>query len=452
LLATECNRYGLCAAPDGSVLVGTMNSLARFRPVPPLDAPPLGLGWRRVPEAGRDGVAELPASIRRLQLAWSAPWLAPVRVEYRTRVPRLGPEWSSPTSADELTVENLAAGRWEVEVAARLAGAGAWSEPIVARVTVAPYFRETLWARLGAVLLLLAGVAWAIRVRVGQLRVKNRVLEARVRERTAELRSKVEELRISEQQARESEQRAAEASSAKSTFLANMSHELRTPLNAILGYCEMIQEEAEDAGHTSLVPDLKKVQFAARHLLSVISDILDLSKIEAGKMDLLHESFPLAGLLSEVATTIEPLVQKNGNVFSLIAPERGGELSSDPTRLRQVLLNLLGNACKFTENGQVGLSVRRESWNETERVVFDVSDTGIGMTPEQQSRLFQSFTQAESSTARKYGGTGIGLVISLRICRMLGGDIAVRSEVGKGTTFTAWVPVGVPAPERAANA
>ena len=440
LLASECNRYGLWTAPDGSVLVGTMGSLARFRPVSPLESPPLRLHWRRAPEAGRDGIARLPASVRRLQLAWTAPWLAPATVEYRTRVPRLGPEWSPPTTVDELTVENLAAGAWEVEVAARLSGAASWSEPIVARVVVAPYFRETLWARLGAAFAALAVVAWAVRHRIRRLRHKNRLLEARVRERTAELALKVEALRISEQQAREAEQKAAEASGAKSVFLASMSHELRTPLNAILGYCEMIQEEAHERGHEALLPDLRKVQSAARHLLSVISDILDLSKIEAGKMDLLHESFPLSELLADVCSTIEPLVEKNGNSFELSIPEDGRVVWSDMTRLRQVLLNLLGNACKFTERGRIRLEVRREGADGAERVAFRVSDTGIGMTPEQVTRLFQPFSQADSSTARRYGGTGIGLVISRRICRMLGGDITVESEAGKGTTFTAWVP------------
>jgi signal transduction histidine kinase len=440
LLAGECNRYGLWAAPDGSVLVGTMASLARFREVPPLDAAPLRLHWRRAPEPGADGVARLPAATRRLRLAWSAPWLAPTSVEYRTRVPRLGPEWSAPTTVDELAVENLAAGDWAVEVAGRLAGASEWSEPIVARVFVAPYLRETLWARTGAALLLVAALAYGVRTRIRRLRQANRLLEARVQERTEELARKVEALRISEQQARDSEHRAAEASSAKSVFLASMSHELRTPLNAILGYCEMLQEEAQDRGHVALLPDLEKVQFAARHLLSVISDILDLSKIEAGRMDILHESFPLAQLLGEVVTAIEPLVEKNGNTFELVATADGGPVWSDMTRLRQVLLNLLGNACKFTEKGRIRLEARREGAGGGERVVFRVSDTGIGMTPEQLARLFQPFTQADGSTARKYGGTGIGLVISRRICRMLGGDITVESQAGHGTTFTAWVP------------
>jgi signal transduction histidine kinase len=448
LLASECNRYGLLAAPDGSVLVGTMVSMARFKEVPPLEPPPLRLHWRRAPAAETDGIARLPSSVRRLQLAWSAPWLMPATIEYRTRVPRLGPEWSAPTTLSELTVENLAAGDWAVEVAARLAGASAWSEPIVARVAVAPHFRETLLARAGAALLLVAGLALAVRIRIRSLRHKNRLLEARVRERTEELALKVEALRVSEQQARESEHRAEEANSAKSVFLASMSHELRTPLNAILGYCEMMQEEAAEGGHQALLPDLRKVQSSARHLLSVISDILDLSKIEAGKMDVLHEPFPLSELLADVGTAIEPLVGKNGNTFELVAPPECGTVWSDVTRLRQVLLNLLGNACKFTEKGRIRLDARREGVDGTERLVFRVSDTGIGMTPDQMARLFQPFTQADGSTSRKYGGTGIGLVISRRLCRMLGGDISVESEQGKGTTFTAWVASGPSTTER----
>jgi signal transduction histidine kinase len=163
-------------------------------------------------------------------------------------------------------------------------------------------------------------------------------------------------------------------------------------------------------------------------------------------MDVIHESFPLAQLLAEVATAIEPLVEKNGNSFELVAPVDGGPVWSDATRLRQVLLNLLGNACKFTERGSIRLDARREAADGGERLVFRVIDTGIGMTPEQVARLFQPFTQADGSTSRKYGGTGIGLVISRRICRMLGGDVSVESEAGKGTTFTAWVHAQPTAP------
>jgi signal transduction histidine kinase len=234
--------------------------------------------------------------------------------------------------------------------------------------------------------------------------------------------------------------KAEEVSRTKSAFLANMSHELRTPLNAIIGYSEMIQEEAEDAGHESLVPDLVKVHSAGKHLLGLINDILDLSKIEAGKMTIHVESFDVAGLIREVASTILPLVEKNGSTLTLQVEDGLGDMRSDVTRVRQVLLNLLSNAAKFTSKGSIALSVEREETSSGPWVVFRVRDTGIGMRPEQVARLFRPFVQADSSTTRKYGGTGLGLAISLRFCQMMGGEIQVESAPGEGSTFTVRLP------------
>ncbi|GAB4429559.1 MAG: hypothetical protein OHK0015_13580 [Chloroflexi bacterium OHK40] len=240
---------------------------------------------------------------------------------------------------------------------------------------------------------------------------------------------------------------AEAASRAKSTFLANMSHELRTPLNAIIGYSEMLREEAEDLGYEDLAPDLEKIGTAGKHLLELINNILDLSKIEAGRMDLFYERFPVARVIDEVVATATPLVERN---HSRLVVEQSGDLGSmhaDLTKVRQVLLNLLSNAAKFTDEGVVTLRVARAAMAGDGRaaIIFTVSDTGIGMTPEQLGRLFQDFTQADASTTRRYGGTGLGLSISRRFCQMMGGDITVASEPGQGSTFTVVLPAGADA-------
>jgi signal transduction histidine kinase len=211
-------------------------------------------------------------------------------------------------------------------------------------------------------------------------------------------------------------------------------------LNAIIGYSEILEEDATRGGQAELVADLKRIQTSARHLLGLINDILDLSRIEAGKMNLNLETFPVAQVLQDVAVTVAPLLDKNGNTLEMPALDGLGEMRSDPVRVRQVLLNLVGNATKFTHAGRVGLQVEREAAPGGDFVLFRVSDTGIGMTPEQVARLFQPFTQADASTTRRYGGTGLGLAISRRLCRMLGGDVTVESAPGKGSTFTARLP------------
>jgi PAS domain S-box-containing protein len=241
---------------------------------------------------------------------------------------------------------------------------------------------------------------------------------------------------------------AEAANAAKSQFLANMSHELRTPLNAIIGYSEMLEEEAADQGHDSYVPDLQKIRTAGRHLLALINDVLDLSKIEAGKLDLYIESFDLHEAVAEVATTVEPLVARNHNSLVVRCAPDVGTMRSDLTRVRQVLLNLLSIASKFTERGTITLVARREA----REIILEVSDTGIGMTPEQMGKLFEPFSQAETSTSKKYGGTGLGLAITRRFCALMGGDVTVASEPGRGTTFTARLPVDVGEPLSAASA
>jgi signal transduction histidine kinase/DNA-binding response OmpR family regulator len=257
---------------------------------------------------------------------------------------------------------------------------------------------------------------------------------------------RVVERKRSEEQLREAKEEAEAATQAKSQFLASMSHELRTPLNAIIGYSEMLQEEAEDLGQDRFLPDIMKIREAGKHLLSLINNVLDLSKIEAGKMDLLVENFEVADLIDQVHSVIEPLVAKNANVLEVIGASDLGTMRSDQTKLRQSLLNLLSNAAKFTERGRITLAARRMADSHGDRLQFVVSDTGIGMAPEQLQGLFQAFSQARSSTARDYGGTGLGLAITRHFCRILGGDVAVESTPSKGSTFTLVLPAVCPAP------
>jgi signal transduction histidine kinase/CheY-like chemotaxis protein len=269
-------------------------------------------------------------------------------------------------------------------------------------------------------------------------------------------------LREINEQLAKSETRALAATEAKSQFLANMSHELRTPLNAIIGYSEMLQEEVEDAGHKEYMADLQKIHGAAKHQLGLINDILDLSKIEAGRMTLYLETFDVPAAVNEVAATLRPLVAKNSNRLELNCPPNIGSMHADQTKVRQILFNLLSNATKFTEKGAIRLEVRKQQLeaagahspitNNRSLITFTVTDTGIGMTPEQVGKLFQAFTQAEASTTRKYGGTGLGLAISKRFCQMMGGDLTATSELGKGSSFTATLPAEVAETPRPARA
>jgi two-component system, NtrC family, sensor kinase len=240
-----------------------------------------------------------------------------------------------------------------------------------------------------------------------------------------ELQNKTEELEI--------------ASRHKSEFLANMSHELRTPLNAIIGYSELLQEECEDLGQEDFLPDLGKIQTAGKHLLTLISGILDLSKVEAGRMTMFLEDFDVATLIKDADAIVRPLVEKNQNRFLIECPADIGTMHADLVKVRQVLFNLLSNSAKFTEGGTITLTVGKQARKGT--IQFAIRDTGIGMTEEQLGRLFEAFAQANAETSRKYGGTGLGLALSREFCRMMGGDITVLSEIGRGSTFTVTLPV-----------
>jgi signal transduction histidine kinase/CHASE3 domain sensor protein len=266
-----------------------------------------------------------------------------------------------------------------------------------------------------------------------ELEVLNEDLELKVSERTAELALSRE---------------AAEAANvAKSTFLANMSHELRTPMNAILGYTEMLMEEAEESGDLEPVPDLQRIHQSGMHLLALINDVLDLAKVEAGKMEALVEDFVVEDLVEEVAATSHPLLAKNNNSLRI---ERVGELGvarQDKAKIRQALLNLLSNAAKFTHDGKIVLKLERVTSGEADEIVFAVIDSGIGIAQDKLAKVFQEFGQADDSTTRDYGGTGLGLPISRRLCQLLGGDLNLTSELGVGSTFTIRVPAVLPGTE-----
>ncbi len=268
-----------------------------------------------------------------------------------------------------------------------------------------------------------------------------------------------------EAELQEAKEAAEAANRAKSTFLANMGHELHTPLHHIIGYSEMLQEEAFDLRQESFLPDLRKIEAAGKHLLTLVDSILDLAKIEAGKMELQLETFRVPALIDEVVTAVGPLLEENGNILEVYCPDNLGAMWSDRAKVRQVLLNLLSNAAKFTEQGMITLTIGRlkaesEKMKQVKKefhpsslsplrdpsqewLIFSVADTGMGIAPEQQPHLFRAFTQVDPSTTRRHGGSGLGLVISQRFCQMMGGNITVESELGRGSTFTVYLPVEI---------
>ncbi len=254
----------------------------------------------------------------------------------------------------------------------------------------------------------------------------------------------VKQLAAARDAATDAREKAEAASKAKSMFLANMSHELRTPLNAIIGYSEMLQEDAADMTPTEIAADLKKVTGAGKHLLSLINDVLDFSKIEAGRMELVLEPVDVAALTRDVEGTASPVVKKQGNQFVVDIASDAGTMHADAGKIRQVLLNLLSNAGKFTTNGTVTLRVSRTDREGEDWIALAVEDTGVGMSREQFGRLFQAFAQADATTHREHGGTGLGLALCRRFCLMMGGDIEVESKAGSGSVFTVMLPARGP--------
>jgi signal transduction histidine kinase len=257
----------------------------------------------------------------------------------------------------------------------------------------------------------------------------------------AQLEEAQANLILAQKEANEMRILAEKANAAKSAFLARMSHEIRTPLNAIIGYSELLQDEAEDLGNLNLSSDLGKIRSAGKHLLALISDILDLSKIEAGMMALLPETFDAAALVEELSESIRAYIEKNGNIFTVEIPDTLGIIKSDKLKVRQILFNLLSNAGKFTQNSRILLSAKRENMPSGEFIVFTVQDWGIGIAPEFINNIFMEFHQGDASTTHRYGGTGLGLAICKKFCAMMHGNISVQSEAGKGSIFTFHLPV-----------
>jgi signal transduction histidine kinase/DNA-binding response OmpR family regulator/ligand-binding sensor domain-containing protein/protocatechuate 3,4-dioxygenase beta subunit len=382
-------------------------------------------------------------------------------------------KWSAPTKETQVDFATNAAGRYTFAVQ-YIDQDLRYSKPTLAAFTlVLPWYRNAAFVAPGA-FGVIGLVVWAFVARFLYMRKRHEA--ERLRERLLEEEHKAREaaeaaaraLESKNQQLDDARRAAEEANKTKSQFLANMSHELRTPMNAIIGYSEMLQEEAEDLGQRGFIPDLQKIHGAGKHLLGLINDILDLSKVEAGKMTLFLEEFDVAKLVEEVGATVQPLVTRNGNALQVHCPADIGVMRADVTKVRQTLFNLLSNASKFTEKGTITLRVSKEEGRmqnaetgQASRDVrsvlpssfcllhFRVSDTGIGMTPEQLGKLFEVFSQADASTTRKYGGTGLGLAISRKFCRLMGGDLTAESEPGRGSTFTVTLPAEVSEPKPA---
>lgn len=279
-----------------------------------------------------------------------------------------------------------------------------------------------------------------VKDRTQELLVLNRQLKQEINQHKLTEEALQKAIKIAEK----AQAKAEAANQAKTQFLANMSHELRTPLNAIIGYSEMLIEDAYELSPEDSITDLQKIQSAGKHLLGLINGVLDLSKVEAGKMQLFLETTEVNSLINEVVTTVQPLIEKNANTLKIECDHDLGSMHTDQTKLRQMLLNLLSNAAKFTEQGHVRFKIERQHRHYGDWMIFSVSDEGIGMTDEQQEKLFQPFTQADSSTTRRYGGTGLGLAITKRFAEMMGGTIKMESSFGHGSTFRLFLPAQSP--------
>jgi signal transduction histidine kinase len=264
---------------------------------------------------------------------------------------------------------------------------------------------------------------------------------------SAHLQETFQELTNQKQTAEKAQQEAENANRAKSTFLANMSHELRTPLNAILGYSEFLEEELTDLGEEDLNKDLQKIQTAGKNLLDIVNNILDISKLETGEIDLNVETFPIIPFIEEIVATSKLLVSQNNNQLKVEYSPDIGNMYGDLTKVRQCLLNLLSNAAKFTKEGIIIFEIKRENFEDQDWIYFQIKDTGIGIAPEQQNQLFSAFNQVDSSATRKFDGAGLGLAIAKQYCQIMGGNITLESELKKGSTFCLKLPAQVKNPE-----
>ena len=418
LVSPECNEWAMLVEP-GRIWLGTTSGLAAFDSALPMGrlelAAPLVL-------SARAGALELdpmspalvlPRRNNELELTFLVPsYQVPDRIRYQAWLEGVDPGWVQLESSS-LRYPGLRAGRHVLRLRGVLPGS---EGPVrTLRFTVTPAWWETPWAQ-GLGLLALAGTLWfLVWLRHLALAARNRQLQDEVARQTRALQ---------------------EASRAKSAFLANMSHELRTPLNAILLYSELLQEDAKERGLASSIEDAARIRQAGSSLLNLIDDILDISKIEAGHMQLELEELPLGAFLDQLDTALRPVVERKGNRFLVERQHAPGSLRTDSTRLQQILANLLGNAAKFTQGGTVTLRVAAAP----DATLFEVEDTGIGMTQEEQQKVFSEFVQADSSTTRKYGGTGLGLALVQRLTHMLGGSVHMASEPGVGTRVTIRIP------------
>ncbi len=396
------------------------------------------------PVAGAPPVV-LPPRSGKVEIHYDALSLqAPEKVRFRYRLEGFETSWVDAGSRRSAFYTSLPPGDFVFRVVAAN-NDGVWNETgarFAFRLTPGLHQRTGFQAGVAAFFLALVGTGYALRVR--GLRSRQVELQRLVDERT---RSLVDEIRRAEELRRQAEaalREAAEANRAKSRFLANMSHELRTPLNAILGYAELLAEEPEVGASVSAREDVGKIRAAGGHLLQLIGDLLDLSKVEAGRMEVVAETFPVRTVVEETVRTVRHLVEANRNVFLVTIDDGVGEMTSDAFRLKQVLFNLLSNAGKFTEAGTVTLDVLRERRAGGEVLVFRVADTGIGMSPEQLEKVFTPFVQGDASLTRRFGGTGLGLALSRHLARLMGGGIWVTSAEGKGTAFVLELPAGTP--------